>query len=170
MFRRSRTRLCVHMHSCSLGILRPVLVFSMYDTCGPELDDVSLVDNRTHGGQRSFDDSVQELHVSLLAVQNEFQSRISFHTYGTTACCRQPHRVRRFRCRNALLSDWPDGLGRSGIDSDLHDLLRHVKIRFAFVVPSVRFSRRLRNPSRRSSRMLLNPLRRSSRISHGSSR
>ena len=35
-------------------------------------NDVSVVDNRTHGGQRSVDVSVRSLHAALLAVPNTF--------------------------------------------------------------------------------------------------
>ena len=70
--------------------------------------------------------SVQELHVALLAFPNELQSRISFHTYRTDVCHRQPHRLRRLCSDNALLSDRSEALGSSRIDSDLHDLLHHV--------------------------------------------
>ena len=47
----------------------------------PAVRTCSLIGNRPHGSQRSFDVFVQELHVAHLAVPNELQSRISFHRY-----------------------------------------------------------------------------------------
>ena len=88
----------------------------------------------------------------LIAIPNEFQSRISFHTYGQPLAAADLSVFVAFCSRNALLSDRPDSLGSSWIDSDLDDLLHHVNCVHllnlqstfgdAFVVPSV-FSRRL---------------------------
>ena len=66
-----------------------------------EHDDVSLVDSHTHGSQQSFD---KGLRVALLAVPNGFRARVSVCTYRTTACCYQPHRLRR-------LSSWHPSFG-----------------------------------------------------------
>ena len=49
-----------------------------------EHDDISLAQR----SQLSFDVRVQELHVPLLAIPHEFQSRISFHMYRNAICCR----------------------------------------------------------------------------------
>ena len=112
----SMSRRNSHFSSFSNPLVRPTAPQKRHSSSGQrsvlyarflqfEHDNVSLVDIRNHGCQRSSDVSVQELHVALLAVLNEFQSRISCHAYLTTACCRQPHRIPRLCSRNALLSD-----------------------------------------------------------------
>ena len=78
------------LFSCLLESSGPVLVFSTYDSCGPNTS--TFPSSTSH---RSFDVSVQELHLVLLAVPNKFQSRVSFHTNQTTACCRLPDRLLR---------------------------------------------------------------------------
>ena len=155
MFRRCRTRWCVqrhHEHAFPPAHWNPLAGARVLDVLflRSEHDDDSRVDNRTHGGQRSCDVSVRELHVALLAFPNEFQSRIPCqHTYRTTVCCRRPHRLRRLCSRNELRSGRPDALGSYRIDSDLLHLLHHVStstkaqktsnllLRLAFVVSSV---------------------------------
>ena len=109
------------------GILWSVPVFSMYDSCVPN---TTTFPWSTHGGQRSFDVSVQELHVALLAIPNEFQPRISLCMNWTTACP-------RISCTTstALTSSTSNPRSVSFKTSNLLLCL-------AFVVPSV-FSRRL---------------------------
>ena len=122
MFCGSRTRLSVQLHhKHALPPVHPnplasarVLYVRFLQS---EQDDDSLVDSRTHGGQRSLDVSVQYLHVALLAVPNELKSRISFHTYRTTACCRN---------LTVLLSDPSHARGDSRINGDPQDLVHHV--------------------------------------------
>ena len=88
--RRSRTRSSVqlhHKHALPLVHRNPLARARVLDVRSLH-NDVSLVDNRTHGSQRSFDVSVHELRVALHAIPNEFQSRVSFHTSRTTVCFR----------------------------------------------------------------------------------
>ena len=92
-FRPSSARLCVQLHhknALPLAHRNPRDCACVFDVCIllSEHDDVSLINNRTHGSKRSLDVSIKELHVALLAVTNELQTRISFHTTRTTFNCR----------------------------------------------------------------------------------
>ena len=77
---------------------------------------------RPHRRQRSFDICVQKPHAALLAVSNEFQSRVSFDSNGASVCRRQFHCPRRHRSLDTFLSTWSDALGGSHVHRNLHDL------------------------------------------------
>ena len=63
----------------------------------PEHYHVCLVHNRAHRRQRSFDICVQKPRAALLAVSNDFQSRVSFDSNGASVCRRQFHCPYRHR-------------------------------------------------------------------------
>ena len=108
------------------GILWPVLVFSMYDSRGP---------NTTMFPSSTF--ARTEANSLLTAASRSFllhlvPSRTNSilaspsTRIGLPLCNRQPHRLRSLCSRHALLSGWPDILGSSRLDKDLHDPLHHV--------------------------------------------
>ena len=77
---------------------------------------------RPHRRQRSFDIFVEKPHAALLAVSNEFQSRVSFDSNGASVYRRQFHCPRRHRSLDTFLSTLPDALAGSRVHRNLHDL------------------------------------------------
>ena len=91
-----------------IGILGPMLVFSMYDSCGPNTTTFPSSTTAFTEANSLFTSVSKNF---MLHFFPELQSHVSFHMHRTTAHCRQPHRLRRLCPRNTLLSDRPDALG-----------------------------------------------------------
>ena len=131
-FRCSRNRLCVQLHQ--KHTLSPVLRNQLANTrvldirfLRPEHDDVSLIEmSHARNPTVCCRQRPKTSCCTSFYRPEEFQSHVSFHMYRTSACCRKPHRIRRLRARNTLLSDRLYALGNSRFDTDLHDLFHHV--------------------------------------------
>ena len=111
-----------------MGILWPVPMISTYDSCGPNTttsasSTIALTEAKSLLTQAHKTSCCTSYRPEQITVPTSPATRIRM---GLPLAARQLHRLPRPCSRNAVLSNRPNAVDISRINSDLHDLMDHV--------------------------------------------